>query len=176
MNPTRRPPGGVWAPVESSSARPPDVEAVFEQNYRALVRGLAFMAGVETASDAVQEAFLIADRRWRAVREMDDPVAWIRRVAINRLRSAMRSATRSERREQAVSVPEAVVDTMQDLDLLSAVGDLPEQQRLTIGLYYLGDLTVADVATALGVSPGTVKSNLHDARSRLRCILEPSDG
>lgn len=75
-----------------------------------------------------------------------------------------------------MSVPEAVVDTMQDLDLLSAVGDLPEQQRLTIGLYYLGDLTVADVATALGVSPGTVKSNLHDARSRLRCILEPSDG
>ena len=39
--------------------------------------------------------------------------------------------------------------------------------RAAVCLHYLGDLRIEDVATALGVSPATVKSNLHDARIRL---------
>ena len=52
------------------------------------------------------------------------------------------------------------------------MADLPERMRLAVCLHYLADLSVDDVADALGVASGTVKSNLHDARNRLRPALE----
>ena len=47
--------------------------------------------------------------------------------------------------------------------------------RAAVCLHYLADLPVAEVAAALDVSEGTVKSNLHDARTRLRQYLEVAD-
>jgi RNA polymerase sigma-70 factor (ECF subfamily) len=58
------------------------------------------------------------------------------------------------------------------LDLRVAIDALPDQMRLAVCLHYLADLSVEDVASALGVAPGTVKSNLHDARKRLRIQME----
>jgi DNA-directed RNA polymerase specialized sigma24 family protein len=53
---------------------------------------------------------------------------------------------------------------------------LPRQQRASVCLYYLGGYTVEEVAAAMTIAAGTVKSHLSDARARLRlALLEPDD-
>ena len=66
--------------------------------------------------------------------------------------------------------------TVARAELVDALGALPERQRLVVCLHYLADLSVDDVAAALEVAPGTVKSQLHDARSNLLRSLEVRDG
>ena len=71
------------------------------------------------------------------------------------------------RGESAAPGPD--LDTRMDLD--RAVRRLPERQRLVVTLYYVVDLTVADIAQVLGIKPGSVKSALFDARHQLRLTM-----
>ncbi len=52
------------------------------------------------------------------------------------------------------------------------MADLPPEQRATVALFYLEDMGVAEVATALNVPAGTVKTRLLHARRKLRAVLE----
>lgn len=149
------------------------VEDLFERRYADLVRALAVAFGdAEGAADAVQEAFIEADRRWATIGGYTDPAAWIRRVAINRLRNGRRN---HRRRAEIVAAIRPVVaeDLTADLlDLRAAVDALPEKMRLAVCLHHLAGCTIDEVAATLDVSPGTVKSNLHDARRRVRGQME----
>jgi len=151
------------------------VEDLFGREYARLVGALGVAFGdPEAAADAVQDAFIAADRRWAKVSRYDDPAAWVRRVALNRLRSGRRLGRR--RQEILATVrPVAPADLTDELlDLRRALDALPERQRLTVCLFHLAGLKVDEVAAALEVAPGTVKSTLHDARLRLRAGLEES--
>ncbi|MEX1343603.1 MAG: sigma-70 family RNA polymerase sigma factor, partial [Candidatus Limnocylindrales bacterium] len=53
-----------------------------------------------------------------------------------------------------------------------AIADLSEDHRVVLALRYYRDLTIDDIATLLGIRPGTVKSRLHHAQKRLRAALE----
>lgn len=55
--------------------------------------------------------------------------------------------------------------------LLTAIGRLPEGLRVTFLLFHVEEVPVAEIALALDVPEGTVKSRLHAARTRLRQIL-----
>jgi RNA polymerase sigma-70 factor, ECF subfamily len=140
------------------------------------VRSLAVAFDPEQAADAVQEAFIVADRRWGRISGFGDLAGWVRRVAVNRLLNGQRNERR--RGEILATVtPVAEADlTNELLDLRRAISKLPPKMRLAVCLHYLSDLSVEEVAIALEVSPGTVKSNLHDARLRLRQALEESHG
>src|SRR5262245_27949793 len=71
------------------------VDSLFRAHYGRLVRALTLACGDrEGAADAVQEAFVKAHMHWRRVQHYDDPVGWIRRVAINRLHDDHRRQTR----------------------------------------------------------------------------------
>lgn len=150
-----------------------DFDQAFVDHYERLVRSLTVVAGDrEVAADAVQEAFVKAHLRWRSVSKYDDPVGWIRRVAINRLHDHHR---RSERKRRAISrlsrradmvQPEAEID---EFDRLLAA--LPRQQRVTTALFYVEGLSIAEIAATVGIAEGSVKSHLHDARRRLRPIV-----
>lgn len=152
----------------------PDFDVIFDAHYQRLVRALTVVAGdAETAADAVQEAFVKAHLRWRRISRYDDPVGWVRRVAINQLRDDHRRRGRKQRaltklasREQAVTMP----PELDEFDRLLA--ELPKQQRATTALFYVDGLTVAEIAVSLGIAEGSVKSHLHDARKRLRPVLE----
>ena len=147
---------------------------LFEQHADELVRGL-IAAGYADASDAVQEAFVQAVVHWRRIARYDDPLAWVRRVAINKARNRSRSRRRQsaladrlgERESRVVGVLEGPDD-----DVIEAVAALPQQQRLVVALFYYSDLSIRQVADVLGVSVGTVKSQLHAARAAVAHILE----
>lgn len=145
-----------------------DVTELFEREYERLVRSLGVAFGAEAAADAVQEAFIQADHDWSRVAALDHPAAWVRRVSINRLLNGKRN--RARRREILATIrPVADAGLTEDLlDLRRAIAELPDKMRAAVCLHYLADLSVDDVAAALEIAPGTVKSNLHDARRRLR--------
>lgn len=154
----------------------PSLETLFSAEYERLVRGLALAFGMESASDAVQEAFIRASRKWRRVSQYDEPAMWIRRVALNLLLNEQRDRRRRSQILAAVApTTEAVareVDSHEDLR--EALASLPERLRAVVCLHYLSELRVEEVAQALEISTGTVKSQLHEGRRRLRSIMEGS--
>jgi RNA polymerase sigma-70 factor (ECF subfamily) len=152
---------------------PAEIEELFRAHYDRLVRSLSIACGdADQAADAVQEAFVRAHVRWRRIRHYDDPVGWVRRVAINLLRDQHRRLQRKERAlsrlaaTQAGEVPAPQHDALGDL-----LAELPPQQRTAVALYYVDDLGVAEIAAAMGLAEGSVKSHLHDARQRLRTVI-----
>jgi RNA polymerase sigma-70 factor, ECF subfamily len=153
------------------------VDDLFDRQYAAIVRALAVaFADAEGAADAVQEAFIEADRRWRTVGQYDDPAVWIRRVAINRLRNGRRNRLRRAEIIAAIRPVPAEDLTESLIDLRRAIDDLPEKMRLAVCLHHIAGCSIEQVAATLEVSEGTVKSNLHDARLRLRAEMEDTHG
>lgn len=155
-----------------------EFESLFEEVYGPLVRGLSVAAGsLDDAADAVQDAFVQLHRHFRRISRYENPAAWVRRVAVNRVANQHRSRRRRDaavadlrRRLDAVEGP-----TPDRLDLQDALARLSRGQQLVVGLHYLADLPVAEVAELLGVAEGTVKSQLHDARHNLTAAMEVVD-
>jgi RNA polymerase sigma-70 factor, ECF subfamily len=149
-----------------------ELTGLFHSDYARLVRSLGLAFDPNDAADAVQEAYLAAFRKWKQVARYDDPVGWIRRVAINRLLNEKRN--RNRRAAILAAVPATGASDLTDdlLDLRTTLATLPVQMRLAVSLFYLEDLTGQQIADALGVSPSTVRSNLADSRARLRLDLQ----
>lgn len=150
-------------------------ESLFRDNYAVLVRSLAVASGDrEAAADAVQEAFIQLCLHWKRVSKYDCPVAWVRRVAINRLSNHERSLRRRAaallrvRNQRPQMDPDPLVQT----SLGRALANLPLRQRVATALYYLEDLPVAEVARSMGISEGSVNTHLHRARAALKLALE----
>jgi RNA polymerase sigma-70 factor (ECF subfamily) len=150
-------------------------EDVFLAEFPRLVRSLSVSDGPDDAADAVQEAFIQAERRWSRVGGLDDPAGWVRRVALNRLANGRRNRRRRGEILGALRPVDPAELGASDIDLLTAVTALPPQQRRCVCLHHIGGYPVADVAAALGIADGTVKSQLHDARAALRRRLEVHD-
>jgi len=150
-----------------------DVERLFREHYTRLVRALTVVAGSrEAAADAVQEAFTKAHLNWWRIRHYDDPVGWIRRVAINRLRDDHRRQGRKQRAEERLQA-EARAESVQWSDGTDAgalLAQLPRQQRLAMALFYVEGMPITEVAATLGISEGAVKFHLHQGRDRLRGV------
>jgi RNA polymerase sigma-70 factor, ECF subfamily len=168
---------GTTVPVRlgRESDAPSDFDELFRAHYDRLVRSLTVVSGDrERAADAVQEAFVKAHLRWRRVGRLDDPAGWVRRVAINRLRDDHR---RDGRKQRALSRLASRTPTHHEPpdepdEIGRLLATLPRQQRLTTSLYYVGGLSVAEIAETLSIAEGSVKSHLHDARRRLRAALD----
>src|SRR3954447_3218493 len=115
---------------------PVEVEHLYALHARALTQAL-HAGGCPDAADAVQEAFVQAVVHWRKVSRYDDPLAWIRRVAINRGHNRHRSRKRQEAlAEHIVAMTTAPVQPAESDDEIQAlVESLPAQQRLALSLY-----------------------------------------
>jgi RNA polymerase sigma-70 factor (ECF subfamily) len=165
---------GVEEDVPPVAPRPgcsDDFETVFRRSYAPLVRSLSRIAA--EAPDAVQEALVQAHLHWDTVGHFDDPVAWIRRVAINRLLDAERGRGRRARLVERLAQVRPVRPVGGGtIEVQEALERLPPRQRLIITLFYLDDMSIEDIAVTLGCSPGTVKSALHRGRRNLKKLLE----
>ncbi len=142
-----------------------------------LYRVAALSASDEEAGDLTQEVFCVAARKADDFADRSSPYTWLYAILRNlvrdrRRKAARRSAARMELVTQATD-PERELSRAQDRRRVSeAVASLSEGQRVVVELFYLGELSVAEVAAELGVPPGTVKSRLYGAREALKRALE----
>ena len=155
----------VPAPFERFTS---DYATFYRRELGPLVALAAAIAGTDRAEDLAQEALLRAHREWDRIARYDKPGAWARRVTINLATSARRRRT-TERRalERAANrrhldAPPPEVD-----EFWALVRRLPHRQAAAVALHYLEDLSVAEIAHALGCAEGTAKAHLHQARRTL---------
>lgn len=158
----------------SLPAQVADVTTLFNLHYARLVRSLTVICGnSEEAADAVQEAFVKAHLKWRKISTYEDPVGWIRRVAINKVRDGHRSRVRRDRLVEKIghqAILHTEIPAMDEVaELLST---LPKQQRAAAAMFYVEQMSVFEIATALEISEGAVKFHLHQARLKMRAYIE----
>lgn len=158
----------------SLSAQATDVTTLFNLHYARLVRSLTVICGnSEEAADAVQEAFVKAHLKWRKISTYDDPVGWIRRVAINKVRDGHRSKVRRDRAVERMGHQATLTSEQPAIDeVAELLSTLPKQQRAAAAMFYVEQLTVLEIADALEISEGAVKFHLHQARQKLRAHIE----
>ena len=133
----------------------------------------------EAAADAAQEAFIQLYLRWDGADRPRDPVAWLYRVGINRCKDHRRFLSRTARVVERLGFGadprtggDDLVGELPGQDFTSALRSLPKGQRTAATLYYLNDLSVAEIAAVAGISEGTVNSHLHRAREALKKLVE----
>ena len=148
-------------------------EAFFAAEHDRIARSLALAIGDEhLGRDAAAEGFTRALQRWRKVGRYDNPTGWVYRVGLNWARSRARK-TRREAPADAVGEPVDPHARIPDVDprLLPALKQLSDDHRAVIvGRFYL-DMSEAELAAALEVRPGTVKSRLSRALAHLAELL-----
>ena len=152
-----------------------DIEEFYAANVHSLtLQLLAYTGDLEAAQDIVQEAFCRALPRWERISRYEDPAAWLRRVAWNlaasrwrRLRTRANFAQRYRELPAPGPEPDRVV-------LTAALARLPENHRRAVVLYYVADLTTAEIAQQEGVAESTVRVWLHRGRVALAAVLAES--
>src|SRR5438874_4707800 len=164
-------------------ARSGDHEAYAElvHAYQAIAFRTAFLiaGGATEAEDAAQDGFVKAWRALGRFRAGAPFKPWLLRIVANEAHNRRRSAGRrmhlairaaaAEPSGGAAPSPEAsVLDAERRDELLTAVNELPEDQRLVVSLRYFVGLSEEEVAEALAIAPGTVKSRTSRALERLR--------
>jgi RNA polymerase sigma-70 factor (sigma-E family) len=174
------------APPSSLSARtlPRNADDAVTLLYRRHAGGLRRVAVLlvddeETAEDVVQDAFIRLHRRWFLLRDPDKALAYLRTSVVNGSRSRLR-----RRRTERAFVPpppgthpsaEQAVLLAADLRAVSdGLAELPTRQREVLVLRYYLDLSEAEIADALGISRGSVKSHASRGISALAARMEPS--
>jgi RNA polymerase sigma-70 factor (sigma-E family) len=133
------------------------------------------------AEDLVQETLLIVAKRWPRIRRMERPVAYARRILVNRALDGSARRTRRRREltgEAALDRPDqaadaSAIDTHDEL--VSVLATLPPRQRSVLVLRYFLDLSEAEVAAALKCSLGTVKSTASRGLARLEQTLRTNN-
>lgn len=124
------------------------------------------------AEELAQETLVRLCRDWSKVRRMDHPGAWASRVALNFANSYFRrrkaEARARERLERTTVAPHAGPGPETAIAVKDALTSLPKRQRAVLLLHYYGDLSLREVARALEMPEGTVKSLARRGVQRLR--------
>lgn len=153
--------------------------AIFNAHHRDAVR-LAYLLTSDhhQAEDIVSEAFAKVYRQWQAGK-VDDVGAYLRRAVANTANSKLRRRY-LERREASRRTGDErgvrrVDDDAADRDAVwQAIQRLPDKQRAAVVLRYYEDLSVEETSEILGVSTGTVKSQVSRGLDRLQELLATS--
>lgn len=146
-------------------------------NGKLLAHARRLLADDESARDAVQEAWAEIARGIARLKDERAFPAWAYRIVSRRCAKLIGRAQRQRKLEKAILVePEVQADDVKpptDIDRLrAAIRELPAGQRAAVALFHLEEMSVAEVAVALDVPVGTVKTRLMHARQKLRATLE----
>jgi RNA polymerase sigma-70 factor (ECF subfamily) len=167
----------VWCTVANPIDR--QLEELIAEEYPGLLATAYLIVHDEDgAREVVQESFARLIERWERVRDYEKPGAWLRTVTV---RQSVRRRD-GRRREPVTEIvdglgrndqgPAAVEGAAARLDVVAALRLLPAGQREVVALYYLHDLSTEAIAADLGRRPGTIRAQLHQARSRLSALLD----
>ena len=182
--------------VASAVERTEELAAVFSESaaFRrwyddAVVRVYGYLQGrcggdAELAEELTQQTFIEAVRHWRAFDGRSDSVTWLCSIARNKLVDHHRQLDRQQRRHLRLVVRQIeVVDggphgSVDDREaVLAALRNLPALHRAALVLRYVDDLSIREVAKALGRSEDATESLIRRAKDRFRAIYpEAPDG
>lgn len=168
--------GEVVRLPDQADAAPRDFRIFFEDEHRRLFKTLYFVTGDRAeAADLMQEAFLKLWERWDRMGTIDDPQAYLFRVALNGSRMRARAARRAARR----TVPLGVVrDPYDDVDIREDVRRmllmLAPRQRAALVLLDLYGYSSEDADRIMGIRPSTVRALATQGRAVLRSHGDPT--
>jgi RNA polymerase sigma-70 factor (ECF subfamily) len=131
-----------------------------------MLRFATSLVGPSRSEDVVSTVVVRVIQR-QPLSEIDDPRAYLMKAILNESRSVWR-------RQKAQPLPESLVGELpgEVVETLDVVWRLPVQQRAVVYLFYWEGNSVNETAELMGLSPGTVKRYLHNARKRLESDLE----
>jgi|SRR5580704_13644139 RNA polymerase sigma-70 factor (sigma-E family) len=171
-----RPPAGAPA-GDLGSGPEAAVTALYQEHALGLTRlALVLTGDAQAAQDIVQDAFCGLHRRWGHLRDPGQALPYVRSAVLNGCRSEFRRR-RSDRRNlgppepPAWSAESAVLASEERREVLRALAALPPRQREALVLRYFHDLSEAEMASAMRVSRGTVKSTTARGLAALRRLL-----
>ena len=154
------------------------VAKLYSLHYRPLVRLAAMLVrDTPSAEEVVQEAFIAMHEGWHRLKDTDKALAYLRQAVVNRARSVLRHRMVVEKNapKPAPDMPSAEHGAMALLErseVIAALRALPERQREALVLRYYADLSEADIAAAMRISRGAVKSHTSRGIAALRAALE----
>ena len=162
----------------SSDGAVADLTSVYLAHRLSLVRlAVLLVDDLYLAEDVVQDAYLSVHRRADRIRDPDATLAYLRISVVNAARSTIRKRQTARRYQHAglgVDEPPADTEVMlaaEHREVLAALRRLPDRQREVLTLRYWSGLSEAQIAEALGISRGAVKSNASRGIARLEAIL-----
>jgi RNA polymerase sigma-70 factor (ECF subfamily) len=159
------------------------LEPLVERHQRRLFRiACAYLRDESEALDVVQETFMRAFTHAASWRERSEVGPWLTRIAINAAVDRYRRRRRRRQSEQPLEQDGRELPLQDEspspergvhgLELASRIGvavrSLPERQRAVFVLRHYEEMSLAEIAAALGLRVGTVKSTLHAAVHQLR--------
>jgi RNA polymerase sigma-70 factor (sigma-E family) len=136
------------------------------------------------AEEVVQDAFVAVHRRWDSLRSYENATAYLRKAVVNGARSGLRHRGVEERylererrdaaygQRSAAGPEEHALEDEATTTMIGALGRLPQRQREVLTMRYYLDLSEAEIADALGISTGSVKSHAHRGLAALRDRME----
>ena len=156
---------------------------LYRSEYRRLVRMAALLVDeVGEAEEIVQDAFIATSRAHRTGSVLDPTAtaSYLRSAVANGARSRLRKRRVRRRHLRSVEPPPTAppadvgaLESESTREVLDALRTLPDRQRAVLVLRYYGDLSEAEIADALGISAGTVKTHAHRGLAALEDRLAP---
>jgi RNA polymerase sigma-70 factor (ECF subfamily) len=147
---------------------------------------LAQLRNSSDAEDAVQEALIKAGRHAQSFRSESSEYTWVVRILINHCHDVQRKVVRRLRRElsdealghrsahvaDSRALPEHNIELSEvSRHLMEAVNELSETYKQLILMRYFEELSYEEIAAALGINLGTVKSRMNQAKTLLKAKL-----
>ncbi len=168
----------VMASVAAEQDSDELVCTMYGTNYQSLVRLAAILLrDAAMAEEVVQDAFVAMHGAWRRLRDPDKALSYLRQSVINRSRSVLRHRAVVDKyapkpAPDAPSAEEAAIALLERSAVIAALRALPARQREALVLRYYADMSEAQIASAMGISRGAVKSHTARGMSALRNVLE----
>jgi RNA polymerase sigma factor (sigma-70 family) len=167
--------------VEALRRRRPETLAELLATYGRELQSVAYLIVRDRAEaeDIVIDTLLTAFDKGGTIRDERALRAWLLRVATNHALGVRRRSGRIVRLDvvpDRAGPRDLSADSTARIALIDGITDLPLQIRAAVVLRYYADLSVDEVAAALGKSPNTIKAQLQTALDRLRTHLtDPAD-
>ena len=176
-------PAALVAPGAARPGQSADwaVTELYSLHYHRLVRLAALLVrDVASAEDVVQDSFVAMHDGWQRLRDAESALAYLRQAVVNRSRSVLRHRAVVEKYPEKPSpdMPSAEHGALVQLErsaVIATLRKLPGRQREAIVLRYYADFSEAEVAAAMGISCGAVKSHTARAMAALRADLKQQD-
>ena len=154
------------------------ITEIYGAHYRSLVRLATLLVhDIATAEEVVQDSFVALHAGLHRLRDSDKTLSYLRAAVVNRSRSVLRHRVVVDRNapKPAPDMPSAehgALALIERSSVVAALRLLPDRQREVVVLRFYADMSEAQIAAAMGITRGAVKSHTSRAMAALRSVLE----